>query len=403
MHHHAAVTAPSVLAAVTARLPDALSLLETLVNMDTSSRAAAALAEAGRWIESQLRALDFDVERHDRPSHGPVLIGRSSGRGRHRVLLLAHYDTVFEPGEPSRRPFTVRGARAYGPGVADMKGGVITLWEVLRFLRAAGWDGYRTLTVIHNPDEETGSETSRSLIELEGRSADYCLVFEPGRPDGSIVTARKGIAHFTLTVTGRAAHAGVAPQEGASAVLALARKIVAIHALNDYARGLTLNTIVTRGGTRANVVPDEAVSQIDMRTPTMIAGQEAVARLQAIAAAHDVPGTHAVLTGGIDRPPFEPGPGGAVLLSLARAHARSLGFTLKDTTTGGGSDGNLIAALGVPVLDGLGAVGGAFHSPDEYLETGTIPPRAALAALLMVEACGRDDLLRPAGSAGPQS
>jgi glutamate carboxypeptidase len=396
------MAAPSVLAATTARLPDAVALLETLVNMDTSSRAVPALGEASRWIESQLRGFGFDVERHEPPSSGPVLVGRASGGGRHRVLLLAHYDTVFEPGEPSRRPFRVDGTRAYGPGVADMKGGIITLWEALRVLRRAGWDDYRTLTVIHNPDEEIGSRASQPFIESEGRSADLCLVLEPGRPDGSIVTARKGIAHFTLTVKGKAAHAGVAPQDGASAVLALARKIVAMHTLNDYAGGLTINAIVTRGGTRANIVPDEAVAEIDMRTPTMAAGHEAVAKLEAIAGAGDVPGTHAFLTGGIDRPPFEPGSGGGMLIALARGQAQALGFTLRDTVTGGGSDGNFIAAMGVPVLDGLGAVGGGFHSPDEYLEVETIPQRAALAALVIVEACRRRELLRPNGSAGPQ-
>jgi glutamate carboxypeptidase len=384
-----AATAASLLDGLAARLPEATRLLEVLVNLDTCSRALPALADASRWIEPQLAALGFGTERHESATHGPVVVGRASGSGRQRVLLLAHYDTVFEPGEPARRAFRSDGTRAYGPGVADMKGGIVTLWEALRALRQVGWTDYRTLTVIHNADEEIGSQASRPFIEAEARSADFCLVLEPGRPDGSIVTARKGVGHFTLTVKGKAAHAGVAPQDGASAVVALAHKILAAHALNDYAAGLTLNAIVTQGGTRSNIVPDEAVAEIDMRIPTLGSGDTAVARLQTIAAAEELPRTAGTLAGQIDRPPFEAGPRSAALLGIAREAARAVGFTLKDTATGGGSDGNFVAALGVPVLDGLGAVGGGFHSPDEYLELETIPQRAALTALLLMEACRR--------------
>jgi glutamate carboxypeptidase len=387
-------TATPLLRDLTARLPEATARLETLVNLDTSSRAVAALADASRWIETQLAALGFVVERRESAANGPVLIGRAFGPGRHRVLLLAHYDTVFEPGEPGRRPFRSDGRRAYGPGVADMKGGVVTLWEALRALRQMGWDDYRSLTVIHNGDEEVSSLASRPVIEAEARSADMCLVLEPGRQDGSIVTARKGIAHFRLTVRGKAAHAGVAPQDGASAVIALARKILAVHALNDYATGLTLNAIVTKGGTRANVVPDEAVADIDVRMPTLALGDATVAKLQAIAAADDLPGTRGELSGGIDRPPFEAT--GRSLLDIAREAAEALGFVLRSTATGGGSDGNFVAALGVPVLDGLGAVGGGYHSPDEYLELETLPQRAALTALVLMEACRRGEFLRGA-------
>ncbi len=376
------------------RITEATALLQTLVNLDTSSRAHAALGRAGEWIEGQLQALGFDVERHETTGAGPVLVGHLSGRGRHRVLFLAHYDTVFEPGEPERRPFRISGSRAYGPGVADMKGGVITLWEALRALQSLGWDGFGSLTVVHNADEEIGSHASRAVIEEAGRAADVCLVLEPGRADGSVVTARKGVARFTLTVLGKAAHAGVAPQEGASAVAALAPKLVAIHALNDYPRGLTLNAIVTHGGARSNIVPERAEAEIDVRIPTPALGDEVIARLEAIVHAEHLPGTRATLAGEVNRPPFAPGRGGAALFDVARKAAAALGLSLKGTTTGGGSDGNFVAALGVPVLDGLGAVGGGYHSPDEYLELDTLPQRAALVALLTWEACGREAFLR---------
>jgi glutamate carboxypeptidase len=366
----------------TRRLPEATALLATLVNLDTCSHAPAALAAAAGWIATQLREVGLRVEPRDAAS-GPTLIGRAEGRGGRRLLLLGHYDTVFEPGEPQRRPFRTDGDRAYGPGVADMKGGIVVLWEALRALRAIGWDEYGALTVIHNPDEEVGSLASRPHIEAAAREADVCLVLEPGRPDGAIVAARKGVARFVLAVHGKAAHAGVAPQDGASAVVALARKIVALHALNDPTGGVSVNVIVTRGGTRANVVPDLAEAAIDVRVPTLAAGEAVAARIRAIAAAQDLPGTRAELAGGAERPPFERTPAVETLVALAREEAARLGVELRATATGGGSDGNFVAALGVPVLDGLGAVGGAYHSPQEYLLLRTIPERAALLALLL--------------------
>lgn len=383
-----------LMAATSGRMGQATDLLETLVNLDTGSHSLTTLGEASLWIEGQLRGLGFAVDRHESPTAGPTLIGRMSGRGRHRLLFLAHYDTVYEPGEPGRRPFRVEAGHAYGPGVADMKGGIVTLWEALRALRGQQWDDFATLTVIHNADEEVGSLTSRALIEEEGRKADLCLVHEPGRPNGAVVTARKGVGWYTLTVHGKSAHAGTSPQDGTSAVVALAHKILAIHALNDYTRGLTFNAIVTDGGTRANVVPDRAAAEIDFRLPTEALGREAVAQLEAIARHEHVAGTRATLSGGVNRPPFEPGPRSQALFALARDAAAALGFALNATTTGGGSDGNFISPLDVPVLDGLGAVGGAYHSPDEYLELASLPQRAALTALVVWEACRRAEFLR---------
>ncbi len=375
----------------------ALRLLEALVNMDTGSRSPDGLASAGNWIQEQLVGLGLSVERREHANAGPTLVGRRSGAGRLRLLFLGHYDTVFDSGEPGRRPFRVEAGRAYGPGVADMKGGIVTLWEALRALNEAGWNDFAALTVIHNADEEVGSSASRGIIETEGRNCDLCLVHEPGRSDGSVVTARKGVGRYTITVHGRAAHAGVNPEDGASAVVALARKILEIHALNDLSRGVSANTIVTAGGTRSNVVPDLAEAEIDLRLPTAALGAETIARLEEIARAEHLPGTHATLSGEINRPPFEAGPGSLALFGLAQEAAAMLGFPLSAATTGGGSDGNFIAPLGVPVLDGMGAVGGGYHGPDEYLEIVTLPQRAALTALLVQEACRREDFLRRPG------
>jgi len=376
------------------RIGEATKLLEILVNLDTCSRETVALDRASRWIEDQLRALDFDVERAVSDSLGPTLIGRKSGRGKHRILLLGHYDTVFEPGEPARRPFKIKGGRGYGPGVADMKGGVITLWEAVRCLKDVGWDNAKSITVIHNGDEEITSLASRQWIEAAARVSDICLVFEPGRPDGSIVVGRKGVGRFILTVRGRTAHAGVSPQDGASAVVSLAHKILALDSLNDLSRGVTVNTVVLRGGTRSNIIPDEAVAEIDVRIPTMAMADVVLSALEGIASEEHVQGTRAALSGGIHRPPFEPAPKGPALVALAREAASALGVCFNTTTTGGGSDGNFVSALGVPVLDGMGAIGAGYHTPEEFIELSTLPERAALAALVIYSACQRDEFLR---------
>lgn len=389
-----ATLAPRALAATSGRLLAATSLLEQLVNFDTGTRSLDTLGDASRWLEGNLRDLGLTVERHESTRAGPTVVGRMNGRGRARVLCLAHYDTVFEPGEPSRRPFRQDGGRAYGPGVADMKGGVVTLWEAVRALRGLGWDDFKTLTIVHNADEEVGSLSSRAIIETEAKRADLCFVHEPGRPDGSIVTGRKGVARFVLRVRGKAAHAGTHPRDGASAMVALAHKVVAIHGLNDFDRGLTFNSVVLHGGTRSNIVPEEAVAEIDLRLPTAALGDEAIARLRAIAAQEHLPGTSAVLEGGVNRPPMEATPGTQALLAIASEAAATLGLPLKAISTGGGSDGNFVTPLGVPVLDGLGAVGGAYHSSDEWLDLESIPNRAALTALLVWEACRRAEFAR---------
>ncbi|MDR7483588.1 MAG: M20 family metallopeptidase [Armatimonadota bacterium] len=387
------MTPQDTLAAARGRLPAALALLEALVNLDTGSHALDALAAAGQWLETQLEALGLQARRLEFPDAGPIVVGTRAGAGRARLLFLAHYDTVFDSAEVRRRPFRSDGQRAYGPGVADMKGGVVTLWEALRLLGASGWDDYASLTVLHNADEEIGSPRSRAVIEEEARRTDLCFVLEPGRPDGSVVTARKGVGRYTLTVHGRAAHAGAYPQDGASALVALAHKIVELHALNDYARGLTVNVVVTEGGTRANVVPEVARAEIDVRVPAMAQVATLEARLREIAAREHLPRTHAVLEGGVNRPPMEPSPRSQALLALAQASAQALGFALPAASTGGGSDGNFVAALGVPVLDGLGAVGGGFHSAEEYLEVASLPQRAVLLALVVPEACRRPEII----------
>ncbi|HXF81567.1 MAG TPA: M20 family metallopeptidase [bacterium] len=389
-----ATTARTLLAATTRRLREATETLRTLVELDTSSHNPQGLTEAAVWVAAQLRSLGLAVERRD--SGAPIVLGRLRGTGRRRILLLGHFDTVFEPGEAARRPFRVEGTRAYGPGVADMKGGVVAIWEALRALAETDQQAFGVITVLHNADEEIGSPGSRAAIEAAARAADVCLVAEPGRPDGSVVTARKGIARYTLRVRGRAAHAGVNPEDGASAMVALAHKILALDALNDRQRGISVNTVVLEGGTRSNVIPERAVGEIDVRFFSAADGAAVLPAVERVAAAMHVPGTSAELEGGLNRPPMEAG-ASAGLFALAADAAAAMGLTLTGTATGGGSDGNFAAALGVPVLDGLGPVGGGFHSAAEYLDLATLPQRAALIAAVI---CGvsRDESAQRSGA-----
>jgi len=287
---------------------------------------------------------------------------------------------VFDRGTVQQRPFTIRDGRAYGPGVADMKGGLVAMLGVIEALQAVERLDAANFIVVNNCDEEISSECSRAIIEDCAQGADLALVFEPGRSDASIVTARKGGQAHVLEVSGKAAHAGVNPQAGASAIEALSRKVIALHALNDYELGLTVNVGVVQGGTRPNVVAERATAEIDVRAPTAELAEQVKQSIQEIVAREEVAGTQARVTLQSERGPMEQSDRTTSIFSEFQNVAQSLGFTLKTTATGGGSDGNFTSAKGVPTLVGLGPVGGGFHSDQEYLEVDSLPLRVALAA-----------------------
>lgn len=358
-----------------------LKLLEQLVNTDSSSYDPAGLETVIGLIRSQWEALGFSTELvlSDR---GPHLVAkrRSAQAEAPTLLLLGHVDTVFDPGTAAKRPFTVKGNRAYGPGVADMKGGLVLMLGLIETLQAYDLLDVAHWLVVHNNDEEIGSIGSKAMIEMLARQADAAFVFEPGRPDGSIVTARKGGQAYVLEVQGKAAHAGVNPQDGASAIETLCRKVVQLHQLNDYQAGVTVNVGVIQGGSRSNVVADHARAEVDVRTPTPELAQWAKDGVYEICRRPEVAGTKVQVTLRGERRPLVPTAKSQALLGVFKKTAQELGYQLKWTATGGGSDGNITAACGVPTLDGLGPVGGGFHSPDEYLEVGSLAQRAALAA-----------------------
>jgi glutamate carboxypeptidase len=299
--------------------------------------------------------------------------GAAAGPG---ILVLSHLDTVHPMGTlAGPLPFRIDGDCAYGPGAEDMKGGA---YLALAALRELGRNrGHTHLPVRHLllSDEEMGSPTSREIIETEAQRARFVLVTEPARSGGKIVTARKGSAIFSVAAHGTAAHAGVEHHLGHNAIKEIAYQVEQLEAMTDYARGLTVNVGVISGGSRSNVVPDFACIQVDIRLPDARAGEEIERHMRGLKPRD--PNVRLVVRGGINRPPYEKGPGIAVLFERARALAHEIGFDLQDLKTGGGSDGNFTAAF-APTLDGLGVDGDGGHTLSEHLYISSIQPRTRL-------------------------
>lgn len=360
-----------------------IAFLERLVNQDSSTVHKEGVDKLGEMMAEGLMALGLEVEVISEQEFGNHLLARKSGDGR-PILLVGHMDTVYPQEEVSRNPFHTEGHRALGPGVVDMKGGLTMLLYALRVVRETMpdiWDSL-PLTVFLNSDEELFSPTSARHIEMEASGSSAALILEPGRPGGGYVTRRKGNGYFKLHVTGKAAHAGAAPETGVSAILELCHKIVALNKLNNYASGLTVNVGVVGGGTRPNVVPDYAFAEIDYRAWSAEDLNWLDHAIVGLCTLPKVPGTGLRLEGGIKVYPMEPGPGSDTLFSMVAEAAREAGFEAKQVSTGGISDGNH-TALYCPTLDGLGPEGGGAHSPDEWLDLRTLAPRTHALALLL--------------------
>jgi glutamate carboxypeptidase len=377
---------PSLPEAVEARLPRYLAELETLVNIDCGSYTAAGVNRIADRVAASLTELGAEVERiahSPAPGElqlGDLVIGRLAGDGPRR-LLIGHMDTVFDEGTCAARPFHVQGQRALGPGTSDMKGGLLAGLHALAALREFG--ERPAVTYVANPDEEIGSIFSGAHIRRLAPEHDVTLVLESARANGDIVSARKGIADLELAFTGRAAHAGVEPEKGRSAILAAARQVVALHEHNGRWPDVTLNAGVIAGGTRPNVVPAECRLQLDLRGATADAFDAARAEVQRLAADSPVDGVTCRIRELANHRPMEKTPATARLADLAIAIAGDLGFELRDTATGGASDANTTAGLGVPTLDGLGPIGGDDHSADEWLDMASVVPRTTLLATLI--------------------
>lgn len=316
---------------------------------------------------------------------GPHVLGRIPGAlpAEAPLLLLGHLDTVWDHGTLDEIPFRIESGVARGPGVYDMKAGLVqTIWA-LRILDREGLRPRRPLTLLWNTDEEAGSAASRELIEAEASGAAACLVMEPSLPGGGAKTGRRGVGILRVAVRGRAAHAGLDPERGINAIVQLAPIVEAAQALSAPERGVSVNVGLIRGGSRTNVVPAEASADVDIRMDDPAAGTRLIAALRDLKPQH--PEADVEWTGGVNRPALVRDTGVARLYEHARRLAAELEWDLGEGSAGGGSDGNIVAGLGVPVLDGLGPLGDGAHARHEQVVTADLPRRAALLAALLLE------------------
>jgi glutamate carboxypeptidase len=370
---------------LTEALSHYLADLRTLTALDSGTLHKPGVDAVQDWLQGQLAAMGFAVHRLPQPRLGDNLLAVRRGRGEGRILLLGHADTVFPVGTAAARPMSVAGDRLLGPGVCDMKGGLLAGLYALRALDAAGFDDYGEIKFLCVCDEEIHDRCSLSLIRETARTVDVAFTLEAARANGDVVTARKTAVWCTVFVQGKAAHAGVEPEKGRSAILALMRHLLAIDELNGLRPGITVNVGRIAGGTQPNVVAEAARAEVDLRAWR---NEDIPVLLDAMRAelARDVlPGTHAWLEAKLEAamPAMERTPAVVRLEELTQRLARELGFTVKGASTGGASDASFVAAEGTPVLDGLGPIGGLDHSPDEYIELGSIVPRTALLANLI--------------------
>jgi glutamate carboxypeptidase len=347
------------------------------VEIETPTEAPEQVNQLVALVADGYRDLAAHVERvGGRDGRGDHLIARSAwGQDAPGILVLSHLDTVHPLGFIERLPFRIEGDSAFGPGIYDMKGGAYLAYHAFRQLCAGGQRAPLGITHLYVSDEEIGSPTSRSLIEKEGERAKYVLVTEPARDGGKVVTGRKGVGRFEVFIKGVPAHAGSRPEDGRSAIRELANVIHTLEALNDPTRGITVNVGVVKGGTRPNVIAEEAYAEVDLRAPSVAAADELVEKILGITSRSE--GVSVTVAGELNRPPYEKSNAGAALFEHARTLAAELGFELVDTFTGGGSDGNFTAAH-TATLDGLGVDGKGAHTHYEQLYISSIEPRARL-------------------------
>src|ERR1044071_528932 len=382
-HDFTESSAMKVLEFLEARRSGMLALTRALVEAESpsgdveGSRAVVELlVEATRKIQGVT-----SIERIESPGYGEHLRVRAFNDAREEsgtILLMGHTDTVHPRGSLAERPWREEEGRIYGPGIYDMKANCALALEVLGGCAALDLAPRRPVVLLLTCDEETGSMTGRALVEEETRKARGVLVLEPSAADGRVKTARKGTGIFMLEAHGIAAHAGLEPEKGASAILELARQIERLHAMNDAARGVAVNVGVIQGGTRSNVVPAEASAEIDVRFST---AEDARQLEETILGAKPFDERVKLkLSGGINRPPLERTEKVAALYEVARRIASKLDFELGETAVGGASDGNFAAALDVAVLDGLGITGDGAHATHEHIMADDIARRGALLA-----------------------
>ncbi|HEX5411196.1 MAG TPA: M20 family metallopeptidase [Terriglobia bacterium] len=378
-------------------LPNTMKLLREAVEIESPTYSRPEVDRIARFFAREFRRHCGKVSLLENSTTGAAVIAefwgaaRAAGRrgrvGQHAtpganrpILLIGHHDTVWTKGTLARMPFRIQRGRAYGPGILDMKSGIVQVIAAIRALQALGVEPASSVRFFLNPEEETGSQAFRREIEGESKGSRAVLVLEPAAAGGALKTARKGVGEFRLTVQGQSAHAGIDPAAGVNAINELARQILKVEKMAQPRRGLTLNVGVVEGGTRPNVVPELARATVDVRIPKVEDQALIEKKMFALKAIH--PGARLKIEGGINRPPMEQAMTEG-LFRTAKMLAGQLGFEVKGATTGGGSDGNLSAALGIPTLDGLGGVGDGAHAVHEHVVIRELPRRTALLAALL--------------------
>jgi len=356
--------------------------LRQAVEIESPSQNKAAIDRMATFFAREFRKRGGKVRVLNHATAGSAVVAEFWKRagGAKPILLLGHLDTVWEIGTLAEMPYRVRNGRAYGPGIYDMKSGIVCgLWAV-QALTALRITPPGPVRFFLNADEEVSSLAFREELLAEARRGRAVLVLEPAASQGALKTARKGVGEFQVTVRGRSAHAGINPSAGVNAISELARQIPRIEKLARPRRGLTVNVDVIQGGTRVNVIPELAVARVDVRVPTAGDRDKIEKRMRALAPIH--PDAKLEVTGGVNRPPLERKMAIA-LFRQARVSGRRMGLELKEAATGGGSDGNFTAALGIPTLDGLGGTGDGAHARHEHVVLRELPQRTALLAALM--------------------
>lgn len=373
--------------------PHFLTDLQTLVNIDCGTYTKEGVDFVGDWINQRGQEWGWDMEYYPVRDAGNCHLARLRGQGAGKFLMLGHMDTVYPVGIAAERPLRTEGSKLIGPGVGDMKGGLLVAMYAMRGIQLAGYDNFAELAIFFGCDEEIGSPTGKKYYMPLVQKSDAVLVLEGARANGNIVSARKGSGEYKLRVKGKSAHAGVEPEKGANAILELAHQIIALHNLNGIAPGVTVNAGIVGGGTRTNVVPDDCFVEVDTRAVTPKGAQIIHDAILNLANQTHVNGTTIQVEGRFGYPPMAKTPAIARMAEWAVQLGSQMDLVFTDQSTGGASDANNVAAAGIPVLDGLGPSGGLDHSPDEYIDRDSIIPRTQLLAALLETMCDRRDEL----------
>ncbi len=358
-----------------------IKLLERLVNTDSGSYDKDGVDVVGAILKENFENAGMHVKVHREKEMGNHLEIKASEECDPKIIIIAHMDTVFPKGEAKERPFKVIGDKAFGPGVNDEKASHVQVLYALKALKKSGSDAYKNVHVIFNSDEEVGSPSSKSLIKQAAEDKQYSLVVECARPNGGIVTERKGVGNFSINVKGKSAHAGVEPKRGRSAIEEISHKILQLQKLNHYEEGLSVNVGLVKGGTSSNTIPSNAEAEIDVRIKGEEQAAEVTKEILKIAQQESVPGTMTELKGSISRPPMKKTEQTEQLVKVIQEAGDELGMSIHPLSSGGGSDAAFTAVEGIPTVDGMGPMGEFSHSEtDEYTDLKTLQQHTALLA-----------------------